>query len=79
MKGQNVAVVTGSSSGIGQETALTLARNGFLTYVTMRNLNKGENIKSLAEKEKLPLKVVTLGVTKDASVNKIDRWNDTKN
>ena len=40
-----VAVVTGSSSGIGQETSLTLARNGFLTYATMRNLNKKENIK----------------------------------
>lgn len=35
---QKVAVVTGSSSGIGYETALTLARNGFLTYATMRNL-----------------------------------------
>ena len=79
MEGQNVAVVTGSSSDTGKETALTLARNGFLTYVTMRNLNKGENIKSLAEKEKLPSKVVTLDVTEDASVNKIDRWNDTKN
>ena len=79
MEGQKVAVVTGSSSGIGKEIALTLARNGFLTYVTMRNLNKGENIKSLAEKEKLPSKVVTLDVTEDASVNKIDGWNDTKN
>jgi len=79
MEGQKVAVVTGSPSGIGKEIALTLARNGFLTYVTMRSLNKGENIKSLAEKEKLPSKVVTLDVTEDASVNKIDRWNDTKN
>ena len=40
-----VAVVTGSSSGIGREISLTLARNGFLTYATMRNLNKKENIK----------------------------------
>ena len=29
---QKVAVITGSSSGIGLETSLTLARNGFLTY-----------------------------------------------
>ena len=29
-----VAVVTGSSSGIGFETALKLARNGFYTYAT---------------------------------------------
>ena len=60
---QRVAVVTGSSSGIGHETSLTLARNGFLTYATMRSPDKGENIKSLAEKEKLPLKTVQLDVT----------------
>lgn len=63
-----VAVVTGSSSGIGYETSLMLARNGFLTYATMRNLKKSENIKSLTEKEKLPLKVVQLDVTDDRSV-----------
>jgi NAD(P)-dependent dehydrogenase (short-subunit alcohol dehydrogenase family) len=36
-----VAVITGSSTGIGYETALVLAKNGFLTYATVRNLNKG--------------------------------------
>jgi NAD(P)-dependent dehydrogenase (short-subunit alcohol dehydrogenase family) len=59
---QRVALVTGSSSGIGLETSLTLARNGFLTYATMRNLEKGPTIKTLAEKEKLPIKVVQLDV-----------------
>jgi NAD(P)-dependent dehydrogenase (short-subunit alcohol dehydrogenase family) len=65
---QRVAVVTGSSSGNGYETSLTLARHGFLTYATMRSLHKGENIKSLAQKEKLPLKTVQLDVTDDISV-----------
>jgi NAD(P)-dependent dehydrogenase (short-subunit alcohol dehydrogenase family) len=65
---QKVAVVTGSSSGMGFGTSLTLARNGFITYATMRNLNKSENIKSLAEKEKLPLKIVQLDVTDEGSV-----------
>jgi NADP-dependent 3-hydroxy acid dehydrogenase YdfG len=65
---QRVAVVTGSSSGIGLETSLTLARNGFLTYATMRNLNKSESIKSLAETEKLPLKTLQLNVDDDRSV-----------
>jgi NAD(P)-dependent dehydrogenase (short-subunit alcohol dehydrogenase family) len=37
-----VAVVTGSSSSIGYETSILLARNQFATYATMRNLNKGE-------------------------------------
>jgi NAD(P)-dependent dehydrogenase (short-subunit alcohol dehydrogenase family) len=64
-----VAVVTGTSSGIGQEISLTLARNGFLTYATMRNLNKKENIKSVAEKENLPVKIMMLDVTDDRPVN----------
>jgi NAD(P)-dependent dehydrogenase (short-subunit alcohol dehydrogenase family) len=65
---QEVAIVTGSSTGIGYETSLALARNGFLTYATMRNLNKAENIKSIATKESLPLHVTQLDVTDDASV-----------
>ena len=63
-----VAVVTGSSSGIGYETSLMLARNGFLTYATMRNLDKSENIKQIATKEKLPIHVNQLDVTNDISV-----------
>jgi NAD(P)-dependent dehydrogenase (short-subunit alcohol dehydrogenase family) len=63
-----VAVVTGSSTGIGYETSLILARNGFLTYATMRNLNKSENIKSVATKENLPIRIKQLDVTDDDSV-----------
>jgi NAD(P)-dependent dehydrogenase (short-subunit alcohol dehydrogenase family) len=63
-----VVVVTGSSTGIGYETSLILARNGFLTYATMRNLNKSENVKSAANKENLPIRIKQLDVTDDASV-----------
>src|SRR5215510_15630425 len=63
-----VAVVTGSSSGIGYETALILARNGFLTYATMRDIGKGENILSVASREQLPIKVLRLDVTDDNSI-----------
>ena len=65
---QKVAIVTGSSTGIGYETSLALARDGFLTYATMRNVNKAENIKSIATKESLPLHVKQLDVTDDISV-----------
>src|SRR5215213_2783578 len=64
----HVAVVTGSSSGIGFEIALTLARNGFQTYATMRNLAKSENIKSIATKENLPIYIEQLDVTDNKSV-----------
>ena len=63
-----VAVVTGSSSGIGFETSLLLAKNGFFTYATMRNLDKSNKIIDLKLKEKLPLKVLELDVTDDKSV-----------
>jgi NAD(P)-dependent dehydrogenase (short-subunit alcohol dehydrogenase family) len=66
---QKVAVVTGSSSGIGFETSLTLARSGFLTYATMRNPGKGATIKSVAAKEGLPIHVVQLNVTEERSIN----------
>jgi NAD(P)-dependent dehydrogenase (short-subunit alcohol dehydrogenase family) len=65
---RKVAVVTGSSSGIGYEISLMLARNGFLTYATMRNLNKSENIQSVASKENLPIRINQLDVTDDLSV-----------
>ena len=65
---QKVAVVTGASSGIGHETSLALARSGFRTYATMRNLNKSENIKSVAMKENLPIHINQLDVTDDISI-----------
>ncbi|MGN6633143.1 MAG: SDR family oxidoreductase [Nitrososphaeraceae archaeon] len=68
MQGDKVALVTGSSSGIGFETSLMLARAGFNTYASMRNLEKSKNLTEIAKKEKLPLQVVQLDVNNDGSV-----------
>jgi NAD(P)-dependent dehydrogenase (short-subunit alcohol dehydrogenase family) len=65
---KDVALVTGSSSGIGFETALLLARSGFHTYASMRNLEKSKNITEIANTEKLPLQVIQLDVNDDKSV-----------
>ena len=68
-----VAVVTGSSSGIGYETSLLLARNEFETYATMRNLKKSVDLQKIAAEERIPLKVLPLDVNDDTSVsNAID-------
>jgi short-subunit dehydrogenase len=70
MQDQKVAIVTGSSSGIGFETSFTLARNGFHTYATMRNL-EGEKTKPLTEalkNENLQLQALELDVDNDKSV-----------
>jgi NAD(P)-dependent dehydrogenase (short-subunit alcohol dehydrogenase family) len=65
---KKVALVTGSSSGIGFETALLLSRSGFHTYASMRNLEKFKNITEIANRENLPLQVVQLDVNDDKSV-----------
>ena len=64
-----VAVITGSSSGIGYETSLLLARNQFTTYATMRNMSKSNGLREIASKENIPLNVTQLDVNNDSSVN----------
>ncbi len=74
MKMDKVAVVTGSSSGIGYETSLLLARSEFHTYATMRNLDKSKGILEKSKKEGLPLQALQLDVNDDRSVkNAVDR------
>ncbi len=69
MQGEKVALVTGSSSGIGYETSLTLARNGFHTFATMRNLEKSSHITEVSKNENLPLQAIQLDVNNEKSVN----------
>ena len=61
-------MVTGSSSGIGFETSLGLARNGFYTFASMRDVSKGNKIKELAKKENLPIDIIELDVDKEDSI-----------
>jgi NAD(P)-dependent dehydrogenase (short-subunit alcohol dehydrogenase family) len=78
---QRVAVVTGSSTGIGLQTSLTLARGGFYTYATMRKLDeeKSRPLTDTAKNEKLPLQVAELDVDNDKSViNAIDAIVDER-
>jgi len=73
MNDHKVIIVTGSSSGIGLESALLLARNGYITYATMRSPEKDTSIKTAVQKEGLPIRVVQLDVTDDNSVkNAVD-------
>ena len=70
---EKVAVVTGSSSGIGFETSLALAREGYFTYATMRDVKKADDIHKITNEENLPLKVIELDVDNDESAgNAID-------
>jgi len=65
---EKVAIVTGTSSGIGFETSLALAREGYFTYATMRNTTKSNKIKEIAQKENLKINVLELDVDDEKSV-----------
>jgi len=65
---EKVALVTGSSSGIGFETSLALARNGYYTFASMRNLEKAPKIQDVSKKENLNLEVIELDVNNEDSV-----------
>jgi len=76
---EKVAVVTGTSSGIGFETALALAREGYYTYATMRDTTKSDKIKELGKKENLKINVLELDVDDENSVkNAIQKILDQK-
>jgi len=65
---EKVAIVTGTSSGIGFETVLALAKEGYFTYATMRDTTKSGKIKEIAQKENLKINVLELDVDDENSV-----------
>ncbi len=65
-----IAVVTGTSTGIGFTTALHLARNGYRVFAAMRNVDKAGPLLDAASADGLPLEVVALDVTSTPSVER---------
>lgn len=65
---EKIALVTGSSSGIGLETALALARDGYKTFASMRDISKAGELENAAKKENLPIDVIKLDVDKEESI-----------
>ena len=67
-------VITGSSSGFGRLFAEKFARNGYSVFATMRGVNgknakAAENLWSFAAQNALPIEVMEMDVTDEASVN----------
>lgn len=65
-----VVVITGTSSGLGLELALLLARLGDRVYATMRNVDKAGPLTERAAAESLALHVRQLDVQDPASVER---------
>jgi NAD(P)-dependent dehydrogenase (short-subunit alcohol dehydrogenase family) len=64
-----IALVTGTSSGLGLATAVSLARAGHSVTATMRNLDGGAELLQIIAKEKLPIRLTALDVDDDDSVH----------
>ena len=65
----SIALVTGTSTGIGLATAVTLARGGHTVIATMRNLASAGELQKIVAVEKLPVTLAALNVDDDASVD----------
>ncbi len=71
MKNYRTVLITGCSSGIGEATALTLARKGFTVYAAMRDAaNRGQKLRDFATKESLKSYTPTIDVTDQDSIDR---------
>jgi NAD(P)-dependent dehydrogenase (short-subunit alcohol dehydrogenase family) len=66
--GKQIALITGSSSGIGLETSSYLARRGYTVWATVRNLEKTSELHKAIESEKLSIEIAQLDVCDNSSV-----------
>ena len=65
---ERTALVTGCSSGIGLETALALARDGYRTLAGMRDASRSAALEGAAGKEGLGIEVVGMDVDSEESI-----------
>jgi NAD(P)-dependent dehydrogenase (short-subunit alcohol dehydrogenase family) len=61
-------LITGTSKGIGYETALAFARSGHQVYATMRNPSQSPALAETALQENLPITISAMDVDSDESV-----------
>src|SRR5947199_10192842 len=64
-----IALVTGTSSGIGLGTAVALARAGFTVVATMRNLRQAVSLQARAKRDGVPLDVRQLDLQDEHAVD----------
>ena len=61
-------LITGTSKGIGYETALAFARSGYQVHATMRNPEQCPTLPEIIAREKLPITITAMDVDSDNSV-----------
>uniref|UniRef100_UPI0040472AC0 SDR family oxidoreductase n=1 Tax=Mariniflexile sp. TaxID=1979402 RepID=UPI0040472AC0 len=61
-------LITGTSKGIGLETALAFGRAGYKVFATMRNPDKASDFKQKIKSESLDISILKMDVDSDVSV-----------
>ena len=64
----SIVLITGCSTGIGFATAELMARNGHTVYASMRNPQRAPELGQLAQRDNLPITILTMDVDSDESV-----------
>ena len=68
---KKIALITGSSTGLGLETASLLAKKGYKVYATMRHLEKQDALMQLSQQDGIDLEVKQLDVTNLDHINQV--------
>lgn len=63
-----IILITGTSTGIGLETAIQLAEQGHKVYASMRNLEKSALLQETAAKRNVKINILQLDVLNDQSI-----------
>lgn len=61
-------LITGTSTGVGFESSILFAQNGFKVYSTMRNLEKASTLRKRISDENLDIEILKLDVTDIKSI-----------
>jgi NAD(P)-dependent dehydrogenase (short-subunit alcohol dehydrogenase family) len=61
-------LITGTSTGVGFESAILFAQNGYKVYATMRNPSKADDLKKRIAAENLNIEILPLEVTDISSI-----------
>lgn len=71
MKTPKTILITGSGSGIGKDTAITLAKKGYIVIATTHRKTDADTLNDFAKKNNLQLDAFVLDITKATDRKKI--------